>query len=117
MAETNWRVFKLSDLSAKNEHGKVRFQEFLRTQSLSCSLYHVPAGSKEMASAHEEDELYFVIEGRALLRVEDEEHVVEAGTIMYVRATCDHAFIEIEEDLTALAFFGAPIIRRPRGGP
>jgi hypothetical protein len=28
---------------------------------------------------------------------------------MYVHTACDHAFFDIEEDLTVLAFFGAPM--------
>jgi mannose-6-phosphate isomerase-like protein (cupin superfamily) len=105
--EKNWLVFQLSELLAKVAPGSVRFHEFLRTPSLSCSVYHIPAGSKEMETAHEEDELYFVLEGKAQLRVEDEDHSVEKGTLMYVHAACDHTFFNIEEDLTVLAFFGA----------
>ena len=107
MKEKDWLVFQLSDLLAQTEPGRVRFHEFLRTPSLSCSVYHVPAGSKEMQSAHEEDELYFVLEGRGHLRVEGDDHVVQKGTLMYVRAACDHTFFDIEEDLTVLAVFGA----------
>jgi mannose-6-phosphate isomerase-like protein (cupin superfamily) len=109
MKQSNWTVFQLSELLGKTEPGQVRFHEFLRTPSLSCSVYHIPAGSKEMENAHEGDELYFVLEGRARLRVEDEEHAVEKGTLMYVHAACDHTFFDIEEDLTVLAFFGAPL--------
>jgi mannose-6-phosphate isomerase-like protein (cupin superfamily) len=64
-----------------------------------------------MERAHEEDELYLVLEGRAHLRVEDEDHRVEKGTLIYVRAACDHAFFDVEEDLTALAFFGVAVRR------
>lgn len=111
MNEKNWLVYQLPELLKKVQPGNVRFDEFLRTPSLSCSVYHIPAGSKEMESAHEEDELYFVLAGRARLRVEDDEHAVEKGTLMYVRAACDHTFFDVEEDLTALAFFGAPLRR------
>ncbi len=109
MSDQNWLVFQLPELMAKLDAKTTRFQELLRTPSLSCSLYHIPAGSKEMQSAHEEDELYLVLEGRARLRVEDEDHCVEKGTMMYVRTACDHAFFDIEEDLTVLAFFGTPV--------
>ena len=107
MKESNWLVFQLSELLAKVEPDNLRFHEFLRTPSLSCSVYHIPKGSKEMASAHEEDELYFVLEGKGCLRVENDEHKVEKGTLMYVKAACDHTFFDINEDLTVLAFFGA----------
>ncbi len=111
MKQSNWLVFQLSELLARAETGRVRFHEFLRTPSLSCSVYHIPAGSKEMESAHEEDELYFVLEGRGRLRIEEEEHIVEKGTLMYVHAASEHTFFDIEEDLTALAFFGTSFRR------
>ena len=109
MKEKDWLVFQLPTLIKEIPPDCIRFQEFLRTPSLSCSIYHVPAGSKEMQSAHEEDELYLVLEGRARLRLEQDEHIVQKGTLMYVRASCEHAFIDIEEDLTALAFFGTGV--------
>lgn len=109
MSNPNWLVFQLPELISQLDANAARFKELLRTPSLSCSLYHIPAGSKEMQSAHEEDELYLVLEGRAQLRVEDEDHRVEKGTMMYVRTACDHAFFDIEEDLTVLAFFGTPV--------
>lgn len=108
MKENDWLVFKLPELVAKVERNDVRFHEFLRTPSLSCSIYHVPAGSKEMQGAHEEDELYLVLEGKARLRVEGQDHAIEKGTLMYVRAACDHTFFDVDEDLTVLAFLGAP---------
>jgi mannose-6-phosphate isomerase-like protein (cupin superfamily) len=107
MSNNSWLVFQLSELLAKVEPGGVRFHEFLRTPSLSCSVYHVPAGSKEMQSAHVEDELYLVLEGRGQLRIGDDDHRVEKGTLLYVRADTEHTFFEIEQDLTVLAFFGA----------
>ena len=106
MKEKDWLVFQLSELMAKAERSEVRFHEFLRTPSLSCSVYHIPAGSREMQGAHEEDELYLVLEGKARLRVEEDDHAIEKGTLMYVRAACDHTFFDVDEDLTVLAFLG-----------
>jgi len=111
MAEQDWQVFQLSRLLKGVEQGTLSFKEFLRTSSLSCAIYHLPVGSRDMQSAHEEDELYLVLGGRARLRIDNEEHVVEKDTLMYVRASCDHAFFDIEEDLTVLAFFGSAIRR------
>jgi len=107
MSNPNWLVFQLDELLSKVHPGEVRLHEFLRTPSLSCSVYHVPAGSKEMQSAHVEDELYLVLEGRGHLRVESDEHRIEKGTLLYVRADSEHTFFEVEEDLTVLAFFGS----------
>ncbi|MCG8488798.1 MAG: cupin domain-containing protein [Candidatus Thiodiazotropha sp.] len=107
MSDKNWLVFQLEELLAKVQPGEVRLHEFLRSPSLSCSVYHIPAGSKEMQSAHVEDELYLVLEGRGRLRVETDDHPVEKGTLLYVKAASEHTFFEVEEDLTVLAFFGS----------
>jgi mannose-6-phosphate isomerase-like protein (cupin superfamily) len=112
MTQSTWQVFQLNELLQRIERGGVRLHEFLRTPSLSCAISHLPAGSNEMATAHEEDELYFVLEGRARLRIDDEDHAVEKGTLLYVEAACDHSFFDIEEDLTVIAFFGGPLPRR-----
>lgn len=106
MTDENWLVFQLPQLLEKIDRSGVAFKEFLRTPSLACSVYHLPAGSKDMQTAHEEDELYLVLDGRARLKLGEEEHPVQKGTLMYVRAACDHTFFDIEEDLTVLAFFG-----------
>lgn len=107
--DQDWQVFHLSDLVKTVEKDRLSMSEFLRTPSLSCSIYHVPAGSDEMSKAHEEDELYLILEGRAQLRVEDTVHHVEQGTLMYVHAACDHSYFDVEESITALVFFGASL--------
>ena len=115
MQESDWEVFQLDELLAKVERQGVNFKEFLRTASLSCAIYHIPVGSRDMASAHEEDELYLVLEGKGQLRIGETEHRVRQGTLMYVHAACDHTFFDIQEDLTVLAFFGAPVLEPLRG--
>ncbi len=114
MTEANWRVFQLGEAMREMARDKVGLKELLHTKSLSCVLYHFPAHSTDMQTAHEEDELYYVIKGKARLRVGEEQHVVQEGTLMYVHAACDHAFFDIEEDLTTLAFYGTSVnARRP----
>ena len=111
MANENWQVFQLPELLEDIDKNSVSFHEFLRVPSLSCSIYHLPAGSTDMQGAHDEDEVYFVLQGRARLRVGEDVHAVENGTLLYVRTACEHAFFDIEEDLTVLAFFGASPVK------
>ena len=70
------------------------------------NLYRLPAGARDMQAPHFEDEVYFVVSGRAKLKVAGKEHEVTAGKILYVRATSEHTFFNIEEDLTLVAVFG-----------
>ncbi|MCK9469670.1 MAG: cupin domain-containing protein [Porticoccaceae bacterium] len=103
----DWQIFQLPELISRVRKGTVSLDEFLRTPSLSCAIYHVPAGSNEMSKAHEEDELYVVLEGKGRLRVGDTVHEVSPGTMMYVHAACDHSYFDVEEDITTLVMFGA----------
>ena len=86
------------------------YMEFLRVPALSCGIFTVKAGAKDLQGPHDEDEVYFVIDGRGRLRVEGEERPVQRGSILYVRATSEHSFFEVEEDMTMLVFFAS-------GGP
>ena len=106
MTDSAWQIFELAELKQKVDGTEPRFFEYLRIPSLSSAVYRLPAGAKDMQAPHLEDEVYIVVEGRARLRIGDKDHDIQAGTILYVRATEEHSFFDIEEDLTVIAFFG-----------
>ena len=107
MSNDTWQVFDIPGLRQKLGAAPVEYQEFLRVPSLSCGLYRLAAGSTDMQSPHDEDEIYFVLEGRAKMLLGDKEHVVEQGSLLFVGATEAHSFFEIEEDMTLLVFFAS----------
>jgi mannose-6-phosphate isomerase-like protein (cupin superfamily) len=110
MAKDDWNAFELEEqieLQRKSGHP---YHEFLRVPALSCGVYTLTAGAKDLQAPHDEDEVYFVVRGRGRVRVAGEERPIGPGSILYVRATSDHSFFEIEEEITLLVFFGS-------GGP
>ena len=107
MADNGWQTFDIPKLVDGLEGKSVEYREFLKVDALSCGLYHLDAGSKDMQSPHDEDEVYYVISGRAQLRIGDEVREVSAGSLLYVGATEEHSFFEIEDDMTLLVFFAA----------
>ena len=106
MSDSAWKVFNLPELLERIGAEEPCYLEYLRIPGLSSGVYRLPAGSKDMQAPHLEDEIYFVLEGKARLRVAEQEQEVGPGSILYVQATADHSFFDIEEDLTLLAFFG-----------
>ena len=110
MADRDWMVFDIATELGKLEDSSSPYAEFLRVPALSCGVYRLPAGSRDLQGPHDEDEVYFVVSGRGRLRVEGEDRPVQRGSILYVRATSEHSFFEIEEDMTMLVFFAS-------GGP
>lgn len=57
-----------------------RYLEFLRAPTLSAGVYHLKAGEPDPQGPHARDEVYYVLSGRASIRVADEVQPVEAGS-------------------------------------
>jgi mannose-6-phosphate isomerase-like protein (cupin superfamily) len=98
-------AFELSDLILQRDEAGSRYLEFLRVSALSVGLYQLQAGTGDPQLPHAEDEVYYVVSGRASIRVGTEDRLVQAGSVIYVAATVEHRFHTIAEDLTVLVFF------------
>jgi len=107
MSGTDWRAFDLTDEIEKQAKSGKPYREFLRVPSLSCGVYTLAAGARDLQAPHDEDEVYLVISGRGRVRIEGEEREVSRGTLLYVRATSEHSFFEVEEEITLLVFFAS----------
>ncbi|WP_204959898.1 cupin domain-containing protein [Salinigranum salinum] len=81
------------------------YHEFLRRDSLSVGVYRLPAGAVDPQEPHTEDEVYYVVSGRATIEVADESTGVEAGDVVFVERGVDHRFVDIETELVVLVFF------------
>jgi mannose-6-phosphate isomerase-like protein (cupin superfamily) len=109
-SEEGWRVFDLHSVIEKAAAANSPYREFLRVPALSCGVYRLKVGARDLQGPHDEDEVYYVLEGRARMRVGEREISVEPGSVLYVSATEEHSFFEIVEDMTLLVFFAT-------GGP
>ncbi len=107
MSDSGWQIFDVETIRAEMSDKPVEYKEFMRVPAVSCGLYHLAAGSQDMQNPHDEDEMYFVLQGRAQLQVGDEIHAVNPGSILYVQAAEAHSFFEIVEDMTLLVVFPA----------
>ncbi len=99
------KAFDLSDLQAVQSKSGKLYHEFLRVPDLSMGLYVLPAGSADPQNPHNEDEVYYVVGGRAMIQVAGEDRPVQTGSVVYVAAHDEHCFHSIEEDLHVLVFF------------
>ena len=112
MTENTWQVFDLEDVKDKLKGEAVEYLEFLNVPALNCGIYFLAAGSTDMQAPHDEDEVYIVMSGKARMRLGDEDRAVGPGSLLYVSATTEHSFFEIEEDMTLLVLFAAtPLVR------
>ena len=99
------QAYELADLISQRESSSKLYLEFLNVPDLSMGLYALPAGGTDPQSPHTEDEVYYVVSGRAKILVAEKDRDVQAGSIVYVEKNVAHHFHSIEEDLTVLVFF------------
>ena len=110
MAQYDWKAFDVAAEVEKRIASRQPYREFLRVPALSLGIYTLEAGANDLQGPHDEDEVYYILSGRARMRVGDQEQSLGPGSLIYVRATSEHSFFEIEEGLTLLVFFAS-------GGP
>ena len=98
------QTFDLGSLKKENQ----TWLEFLRAASLSMGLYCLKAGQADRQQPHTEDEVYYVVSGRASFRAGQEQQAAEPGTVIFVERLVEHRFFDVTEDLTVLVFFAPP---------
>ena len=98
--------YDLPTISAERAKAGKAYQEFLRVPAMSAGVYVLAAGATDAQKPHNEDELYYVVRGRAKMKVASEEQVVKTGSLIFVPAKVKHLFFDIAEELEILVFFG-----------
>jgi quercetin dioxygenase-like cupin family protein len=81
------------------------YQEFLRLPSMSAGLYVLAAGATDSQKPHHEDEMYYVLRGKARFQAAGKDQEVSAGSVLFVAGEVEHRFYDITEELAALVFF------------
>jgi mannose-6-phosphate isomerase-like protein (cupin superfamily) len=98
-------AFHAKELAGRLGASGELWMEFLRVPAMSAGVYRLAAGQDDPQTPHHEDEIYYVLSGRGVLRTGDREVLADEGSILFVEAEADHRFEHITEDLTVLVFF------------
>jgi mannose-6-phosphate isomerase-like protein (cupin superfamily) len=103
------KAFEIPELDPQprdvDGHGYI---DFMASDKLSVGLAIWPRGKPDRQRPHLEDEVYYVISGRATIRVAGEDRLVEPGSLVFVATGVEHRFHDIEEDLRVLVFWAPP---------
>jgi len=75
---------------------------------MSAGLYVLPVGGTDPQRPHHEDELYYVVRGKARFRAAGDDQDVSAGSVIFVAAEVEHRFYDVTEELAVLVFFAPP---------
>ena len=98
-------AFEYAALQEERRQGCKPYLEFLRHPSMSMGIYELAAENADLQEPHNEDEVYYVVRGRAQIHVGGADQTVRPGSIVFVAAGVEHRFHSIEEDLSVLVFF------------
>ena len=85
--------------------GDKRYHEFLRVPAMSAGVYVLPAGATDNQTPHNEDEIYYVVRGKAKMRLGREDRAVSEGDVIFVERALEHRFFDIAEELVLLVIF------------
>jgi mannose-6-phosphate isomerase-like protein (cupin superfamily) len=103
------KAFEIPELDPQprdvDGHGYI---DFMASDKLSVGLAIWPRGKPDRQRPHLEDEVYYVISGRATIWVAGEDRLVEPGSLVFVATGVEHRFHDIEEDLRVLVFWAPP---------
>jgi mannose-6-phosphate isomerase-like protein (cupin superfamily) len=97
--------FEIAELERERERTGKSYLEFLRIPAMSAGVYTLPAGGTDGQKPHREDEMYFVVRGRARMRAGAEDREISQGSVIFVAAEVEHRFYDIKEELVVLVFF------------
>lgn len=97
--------YEISQLALARERLGKLYLEFLRVPSMSAGVYVLAAGASDPQKPHQEDEMYYIVRGRAGMKVGPEDQEVGPGSVIFVEAGVEHRFHDIREELTILVFF------------
>jgi mannose-6-phosphate isomerase-like protein (cupin superfamily) len=97
--------FQIDELNRQRAEQGKRYFEFLRVPAMSAGVYVLPAGGTDPQKPHREDEMYYVVRGRARMQIGSDHVEVQAGSVIFVEAELEHRFYDIQEELEVLVVF------------
>ena len=98
-------LFQIAEVEQQLATEGKSYLEFLRVPALSAGVYTLPAGGTDLQKPHQEDEMYYVVRGRARMKAGSEDRAIGPGSVIFVSSEVEHRFYDIVEELVLLVFF------------
>ncbi|HKA26377.1 MAG TPA: cupin domain-containing protein [Gaiellaceae bacterium] len=98
------KPFDITDVKERLASGTGGYEVVHRSAGLEIGVYVLVAPEPDRQAPHDDDEVYFVIEGRGMLEVEGENVELREGHAVFVPAGAEHRFVGYEQ-LSVLVLF------------
>lgn len=105
MSDPDVMFHEMDEVMAERARSGTAYREFMRVPSMSAGLYALDAGVIDRQSPHKQDELYYVLRGKARMRAGAQDRPVRQGSVIFVAAGVEHRFYDIEEQISLLVLF------------
>jgi len=69
------------------------------TQNISVQISDIPVDSQQPPHKHEPEQCYYIIKGKGLIKIEDEEKIVEPGDAIYIPSGKEHGIKNIGNEV------------------
>jgi quercetin dioxygenase-like cupin family protein len=65
------------------------------TQNLSLQISEIPIGSEQPIHTHEPEQIYYIINGKGLMAIDEEDREVFPGDAVYIPGNAKHGIMEM----------------------
>lgn len=101
-------IYKVTEHAAHRKASAADYLELFRERSMSAGIYLLPKSAFDPQQPHNEDEMYYIVGGRAKFTSAGETVEVEPGNAIFVAKGVEHRFHDITEDMTIVVVFAPP---------
>ena len=84
------------------------FHTFINKNNLAAGILRLEPGEEDTQSAHESDEIYYIVRGDGFLNISGKDYPVSEAKAFFVGKNIDHKFHGNKKELVVLYFFGGP---------
>ena len=92
----------LSDLEAQGGY----FIDIVNTRGIQAGIIRLHGGENDTQGPHSVDEVYYVIEGNGIIKINGKDYSIKRGTSIFVPAKTEHKFHGNKQDLVIFYVLG-----------
>lgn len=100
--------FNVDKYIEKIRNGNNYFHTFINRETLAAGVLVLQPGEEDTQEPHQNDEVYFILQGDGFLRIKEKDFPVSKNKIYFVRKNIEHYFHGNSKELVAMYFFGGP---------
>ena len=78
------------------------------TKNISIQISDIPLNSQQPSHKHEPEQCYYIIKGKGLMKIEDEEKIVEPGDAVYIPSNKEHGIKNVGKEVLEYLTANAP---------